>query len=239
MNCPRCDAPMEAHTLASHNGPSVTIDLCSPCQSFWFDARESLALTPASTLALFRIIGERTIRPNPTAAEFARCPRCKGRLRLTTDMQRHTRFQYLRCPNQHGRLTNFLEFLKEKQFIRTLTTPQLAELRANVQTINCSNCGAAVDLGRSSACAHCGSPLSMLDMSQAQALVEQLQKADRSGQPIDPALPLNLERARRQTEASFAGLVRDASFLDDISATDLVSAGLHALARWLNPMSHG
>ena len=235
MNCPRCDAPMEAPTLASHNGPSITIDLCVPCQSFWFDARESLALTPASTLTLFRIIGEHTTRPNPTAAELAKCPRCRGRLRLTTDMLPHTRFQYLRCPNQHGRLTTFLEFLKEKQFIRTLTPPQIAELRANVQAINCSNCGAAVDLGRSSACAHCGSPLSMLDMNQAQALVEQLQRADRSGQPVDPALPLNLERARRQTEANFAGLVRDASFLDDISATDLVSAGLHAFSRWLKP----
>ena len=43
---------MEEHTLASHNGRTVTLDLCVPCQSFWFDARESLALTPASTLAL-------------------------------------------------------------------------------------------------------------------------------------------------------------------------------------------
>jgi Zn-finger nucleic acid-binding protein len=180
---------MEAHTLASHNGRSITIDLCISCQSFWFDTRESLALTPGSTLTLFRIIGEHTTRPNPSAAEFAKCPRCKGRLRLTTDMQRHIRFQYLRCPNQHRRLTTFLEFLKEKQFIRTLTASQIVELRAHLQTINCSNCGAAVDLGGSSACAHCGSPLSMLDMNQAQTLVEQLQKADRSGQPVDPALP--------------------------------------------------
>jgi hypothetical protein len=213
----------------------VTIDLCFPCQSLWFDTHESLALTPASTLTLFRLIGEHTGRPSPTAAELARCPRCKGRLRLTTDLQRHTRFQYLRCPNNHGRLTTFLEFLKEKQFIRALTAPQIAELRANVQTLNCSNCGAPVDLAKASACGHCGSPLSMLDLTQAQALVEQLQKADRSGQPIDPALPLNLERARRQTEANFAGLVRDTSFLNDISANDLVSAGLQAFARWLKP----
>jgi Zn-finger nucleic acid-binding protein len=226
---------MEAQTLTGHNGRPVTIDLCFPCQSLWFDTHESLALTPASTLTLFRVIGEHTGRPSPTAAELARCPRCKGRLRLTTDMQRHTRFQYLRCPNNHGRLTTFLEFLKEKQFIRALTAPQIAELRANVQTLNCSNCGAPVDLAKASACGHCGSPLSMLDLTQAQALVEQLQKADRSGQPIDPALPLNLERARRQTEANFAGLVRDTSFLNDISANDLVSAGLQAFARWLKP----
>jgi hypothetical protein len=225
---------MEAHALTAHNGRSLTIDLCQPCQSLWFDTRESVALAPASTLTLFRLIGDRTGRPNPTGADLARCPRCHGRLRLTKDLQRNTRFEYLTCPNGHGRLTTFLEFLKEKQFVRALTPPQLAELRATVQTVNCANCGAAVNLATSSACSHCGSPLSMLDMSQAQALVEQLQKADTSGQPIDPALPLNLERARRQTEADFAGLVRDVSFVDDISATDLVSASLHALSRWLS-----
>ena len=225
---------MEANKLAAHNGRTVTVDICQPCQSIWFDTRESLALAPASTLTLFRLIGERTGRTSPTAADLAKCPRCHGRLRLTRDIQRNTRFEYLTCPNGHGRLTTFLEFLKEKQFVRALTPQQLAELRATVQMVNCSNCGAPVDLVTSSACRHCGSPLSMLDMSQAQALVEQLQNADRSGQPIDPALPLNLERARRQTEANFAGLVRDASFLDDISGTDLVTAGLQALSRWLS-----
>jgi len=227
---------MTGQALAAHNGRTVTIDICQPCQSIWFDTRESVALAPASTLTLFRLIGERAARPAPTAAELAKCPRCHGRLRLTRDMQRNTRFEYLACPNGHGRLTTFLEFLKEKQFVRALTPAQVAELRATVQTVNCSNCGAAVNLATSSTCGHCGSPLSMLDMSQAQALVDQLQKADRGGHPIDPALPLNLERARRQTQASFAGLVRDASFLDDISGTDLVSAGLSALSRWL---SHG
>jgi hypothetical protein len=227
---------MTGQPLAAHNGRAVTIDICQPCQSIWFDTRESVALAPASTLTLFRLIGERAARPAPTAAELAKCPRCHGRLRLTRDLQRNTRFEYLACPNGHGRLTTFLEFLKEKQFVRALTPPQIAELRATVQTVNCSNCGAAVNLATSSTCGHCGSPLSMLDMSQAQALVEQLQKADRGGRPIDPALPLNLERARRQTQASFAGFVRDASFLDDISGTDLVSAGLSALSRWL---SHG
>jgi Zn-finger nucleic acid-binding protein len=224
---------MSAETLAAHNGRTITLDICQPCQSIWFDTRESMALSPASTLRLFRLIGERTARPAPTAAELAKCPRCRGRLRLTRDLQRNTRFEYLTCPNGHGRLTTFLEFLKEKQFVRALTPPQLAELRATVQMVNCSHCGAAVDLATSSACGHCGSPLSMLDLNQAQALVEQLQQADRSGQAIDPALPLNLARARRQTEAAFSGLVRDASFLDDVASTDLVSAGLHALSRWL------
>jgi hypothetical protein len=224
---------MAAQALDAHNGRSVTIDICQPCQSIWFDTRESVALAPASTLTLFRLIGERAARSAPTSAELAKCPSCHGRLRLAHDMQRNTRFEYLACPNGHGRLTTFLEFLKEKQFVRALTPQQFAELRATVRTVNCSNCGAPVDLATSSACRHCGSPLSMLDMTHAQELVEQLQKADRSLQPIDPALPLNLERARRQTEAAFAGLVRDPSFVDDIASSDLVSAGLHALSRWL------
>jgi hypothetical protein len=224
---------MEAHTLTGHNGRTVTVDLCRPCQSLWFDSYESVALTPASTLTLFRLIGDRATRSRLAVSDLAKCPRCHGRLRLTKDLQRYTRFEYLRCPNGHGRLVTFLEFLKEKQFIRALTPAQLAELRATVQTVNCANCGGPVDLAAGSACSHCGSPLSMLDMGQAQQLVEQLQRADRSGQPVDPALPLDLARARRQTEANFAGLVRDASFLDDVSATDLVSAGLQALSRWL------
>jgi hypothetical protein len=224
---------MNEHTFAGHNGRSVVLDLCFPCQSFWFDARESLALAPASTLGLFRLIGDHTGKPTATAAELAKCPRCKGRLRLTKDMQRMTRFEYLRCPNDHGRLTTFFEFLKEKDFIRPLTPPQLAELRQSVQSVNCSNCGAPVDLEKRSTCGHCGSPLSMLDMTQAEKLIEQLQRADRSGQPVDPALPMNLERARRETDANFAGLVRDTVFLSDLSASGLVFAGLQAVARWL------
>ena len=227
---------MDEHTLASHNGRSVALDLCVPCQSFWFDSRESLALTPASTLGLFRIIGEHTSRVQSTEAELAKCPRCQGRLRPTRDMQRNTRFEYLRCPNGHGRLITFFEFLKEKDFVRPLTPAQLAELRQTVQFLNCSNCGAPVDLAQTSACGHCASPLSMLDLSQAEALIEQLQRADRSGQPVDPALPMNLERARRQTDAAFAGLMRDASFTNDLSVGGLVFAGLHTVARWWRPI---
>ena len=66
-------------------------------------------------------------------------------------MQRNTRFEYLRCPNGHGRLTTFVEFLKEKDFIRPLSARQIAELRESLQTINCSSCGAAVDLAASTA----------------------------------------------------------------------------------------
>jgi uncharacterized protein YbaR (Trm112 family) len=226
---------MQEQRLDGHQGRSVAIDICFPCQCFWFDARESLSLTPGSTLALFRTIGEHATKPRPfSAGDTSKCPRCKGRLRLTHDMQHATRFSYLRCPNDHGRLTTFFDFLREKDFIRPLTAPQIAELLKNVQTINCSNCGAQVDLAKGAACAHCGSPLSMLDMKQARALVSQLQRAeDRQSQPVDPALPLELARARRETDLAFEHLERDDVWLQDVSSSGIVGAGLMAVARWL------
>ncbi len=223
---------MQQETLDGHGERPVVIDMCVPCQSFWFDTRESISLTPASTLTLFRLIGEHTGRPQPTEAELAKCPRCRGRLRLTRDIQRNTRFAYLNCPNGHGRLTTFFEFLKEKDFIRPLTPKQIAELRASVQIVNCSNCGAPIELAGGSSCRHCGSPVSMLDMKQAGALVDQLRRADRSSQPVDPALPLELERARREVDAVFRD-IETSLWLQEASPSGLVGASLQALARWL------
>ena len=143
---PAAARAMQEQTLDGHVGRPVAIDVCLPCQSFWFDAHESLQLSPGGTLALFRLIGEHTGKRSFSNADLAKCPRCQARLRLTQDMQRTTRFSYLRCPNDHGRLTTFFDFLREKDFIRPLTPEQLQELRQNVQTVNCSNCGAPVDV---------------------------------------------------------------------------------------------
>ena len=224
---------MQEHTFGDGLGRPVVIDLCESCQSFWFDGRESLQLAPAATLSLFRIIGERAGRPQLQDSDAAKCPRCKGRLRRTRDMQRNTRFEYVKCPNDHGRLISFFEFLKEKDFIKPLTTQQIAELRRNVQAVNCSNCGASIDLAMSSACAHCGSALSMLDMNQAEKVVQQLRDADRTGKPLDPMLAINLALARKQAESAFAGLPEQRAWLDDVSASGLVGAGLHLITRYL------
>jgi hypothetical protein len=228
---------MTSHTVAGQLGRSVTVDLCDPCQAIWFDPRESLQLTPGATLMLFRLIGEHVAKPHALASDTAKCPRCQSRLRRTQDMQRSTRFEYLRCPHDHGRLTTFFDFLKEKDFIRPLTPAQITELRQNVQAVNCSNCGASIDLANRSDCAHCGSALSMLDMKQAEALVARLRDADRTDKIVDPALPLSLARARREANEAFKGLPGDANWLDDDLAFGLVGAGLASLARWLRDKS--
>jgi DNA-directed RNA polymerase subunit RPC12/RpoP len=225
---------MQEQTLDGRLGRPVSIDICHPCQSFWFDTHESLSLTPGATLQLFKVIGEHATRPQRTNADLSKCPRCKAHLRRTHDMQRTTKFEYLNCPNGHGRLTTFFDFLREKDFIRPLTTQQIADLRRNVQTVNCANCGAPVDLATGAACAHCGTALSMLDMAQAERLMAQLQKADaRERQPIDPSLPIELARARRDTELAFAQLEGGDQWYKDVTSTDLIGAGLKAVFRLL------
>jgi ribosomal protein S27AE len=224
---------MNAATLDAHLARTIVVDYCVPCQSFWFDAHESLALTPASTLSLFHIIGEHTAPPSWKEGDTAKCPRCNSRLLRTHDLQRSTKFEYLRCPHGHGRFSSFYSFLREKDFIRPLTAAQIAELRRNIQTISCSNCGAPVDLAQHTACGHCGSPLTMLNLQQAETLIAQLREADRPHE-IDPTLPLRLARARLEVEASFSTAQRDALWFQQASANGLVGSGLSALARWLS-----
>jgi len=224
---------MTSHPLEGHLGRAVMVDLCDPCQAIWFDPRESLQLTPGATLMLFRVIGEHVAKPRALESATAKCPRCRARLRRTQDMQRSTRFEYFRCPHDHGRLTTFFDFLKEKDFIRPLSPLQIAELRKSIQVVNCSNCGGPIDLAQRSDCGHCGSPLSMLDMQQAETLVARLREADRPDKPVDPALPLALARARREADAAFKDLPRDSVWLEDQLSFGLVGAGLLGLARWL------
>ena len=228
---------MTSQALDGHLGRSIELDVCAGCQAFWFDQHESIQLSPRATLQLFRVIGEQAAARRQALSAVAKCPRCHARLAPTHDKQRNVAFEYLRCPRGHGRFITFFDFLREKNFIRPLSAKQMEELRRNVQFVNCSNCGAPVDLGKGSACAHCGSPLSMLDMKRAETLVTTLQQADRSDRPIDPALPMRLEQARREVETAFAQFDKQPGWFHAVSSTDLVAASLGALAQWLKNRS--
>ena len=232
MTCPCCGASTSPEVFETRLGASVTIDLCLPCQVLWFDTHESLQLPPGAVLKLFRLIGEHALAARAPASTSPACPRCGARLLETHDQQRRTRFEYRRCPNDHGRLISFADFLREKDFIRPLSAEQIEELRRNLQVVNCSNCGAPIDLARASSCAHCGSPLSMLDLKQAGALVAALHESEQP-RPLDPTLPLRLEQARREVNAAFAAFETTPGWFDDVSENGLVAAGLSSLARWL------
>jgi hypothetical protein len=222
---------MSGMTLERRMGGDVTIDACSGCQAFWFDKYESLQLSPASTLKLMKFIGEQSRAGKAANGEMLRCPRCADYLAFTHDLQGNTRFTYWRC-EEHGRFIDFLDFLREKSFIRVLSPEDIAKLRENIQTVNCSNCGAPIDLVKSSACEHCHSPISMLDMKQPQQLLAQL-KNTVEPKNIDPMLPFEIARAKRETERWFGPMDSDPDWVSDISSSGLVKAGLDAVVRWL------
>jgi Zn-finger nucleic acid-binding protein len=231
MQCPGCAAPMTGLTVDGHLGTTVDVDLCAACQVIWFDRHESLQLSPGSTLRLFRMIAERKQTSPRPLHDPVKCPRCDLRLLLTNDRQRNTPFRYRRCAREHGRLITFFDFLREKDFVRPLSPQQLVDLRANVQTINCSNCGAPIDLVHASACVHCATPISMLDLAHIEAVAAHLQRADEASRTIDPMLPARLKHERDAVDALFLALRADATGARP-SAFGLVEMGLQLLGHW-------
>jgi len=206
---------MTADDLEGHLGTRVQIDRCPMCQVFWFDHLESLRLSPGATLQIFRAISSEQGRP-ATVHEPLKCPRCDAGLLLTNDRQRNTPFRYWRCPREHGRLITFFDFLREKDFIRPLSAAQIEELKQNVQMVNCSNCGAPIDLANASACTHCGTPISMLDVKQVSEMASQLQQAS-APKPIDVSALFAALKAEHDREAP----------------QSLVETGLRLVANWL------
>ena len=232
MLCPNCSTDMTKMTLQVHQGAPVEIDLCTACQVFWFDKYESLKLSPGSTLQLIKLIGEHSTAGKPSLSTDLCCPRCGTQLLLTHDIQRNTRFNYWRCDGGHGKFISFFDFLREKNFIRPLSPHEIEELRQNVQAVNCSNCGAPINLMSASTCTHCGSPVSMLDMKQPQELLNQLKQAAEP-RPIDPTLPLELAHAKREVDRWFGPQELDSDWWTDASTSGVVEAGLRAVARLL------
>ena len=154
---------MEASAFANHIGHAIEIDLCWPCHLIWFDDLESVSLSAESVIDLFRRIhAHRGDARNVTAMQST-CPRCVSSLNVVQDMARSVRFSYRRCPQGDGRLISFAQFLREKQFVRSLNPAEVARLAVTLKQIRCSSCGAPIQLDRDEACPHCGAALSILD----------------------------------------------------------------------------
>jgi len=140
----------------------LEVGSCAACGLFWFDESASVRLTPKSVLELFQLVGQAGPTKNALASNFT-CPRCRHTLTFTHDLQRATRFTYWRCTGDHGQLITFGQFLAEKNFIRPPSSDELAKLRATVRQVNCSQCGAPIDLATETACAHCGAAITLID----------------------------------------------------------------------------
>jgi Zn-finger nucleic acid-binding protein len=157
----------------------LVIDVCWDCRALWFDPFESTSLAPKSVIELFRLIHEHRDQPARPLADSMQCPVCAARLVLTQDLQKTNRISYHRCPEGHGRLTTFFQFLREKQFVRSLAPAEIESLKATVTQVRCSGCGAPVDIGKDAACGYCRAPLSILDAQAVQKALAGLAEADR------------------------------------------------------------
>jgi hypothetical protein len=114
----------------------------------------------------------------------------------------------------------YVDFLRAKDFVRPLTARQLSELRDNVQTINCSQCGGTIDLAKDSVCGHCGSAISVLDLKHVAETVRTLKAAEAPRDPSSLATVLLAIRAREERAR-------------ETSPANLVETGLDLLSEWL------
>jgi hypothetical protein len=215
---------MAKRALPNHDDGPVCLDLCYPCHAIWFDRNESVRLAPRAVVELFREVHARHDEPrNPLPSRLG-CPRCRAPLALTHDLARTGRFSYWRCPGEHGRLTPFFQFLREKQFVRSLTSAELRRVRADLKVVRCSSCGAPIDLERDTACGFCKAPLAILDADAVEKAVrtwsdaharrappsrEQLAAALVDLQAIESKARRDAKRWSRETAADAAGVGGD------------------------------
>lgn len=209
----------------AHYGVSLDLDHCVHCRIIWFDRHEAIELNNQAVLDLFAII-DRNRAPTHRLAEPLSCPRCSTRMRFTHDVNRGGRISYFRCEYGHGRLTTYVQFLKEKGFVRDLQPAEIERLAAAIAQVNCSNCGAPVDLVRDPACRYCRSPISVLDTeAMNRTLVELGRGAAKPAQTIDAEkfaealIAMHREAADRAGPAGVGGI-----------AIDLFTAGVALVA---------
>lgn len=202
MHCPNCNDAMECVVHTSHMGTRVEIDVCGPCHVIWFDSMESASLSPGSVIELFKRIHAARGGARNTLKTVIGCPLCATTMNSVTDLAKGGRFTYLRCVSGHGRLTSYVQFLREKNFIRSLQPHEIAALSVKIKQIRCSSCGGPISLESDKACTHCGAAISVLDEAAVEKALVTLQAREIDRTTIDPnalgdALLTNEANARR------------------------------------------
>ena len=235
---------MAAESFERHDHGSVQIDLCFGCAGIWFDHFESVQLSPAAVIGLFREIYAHRDDQRRSVTSQLQCPRCRGALTLSYDLGRTGRFSYFRCQRGDGRFTPFYQFLREKQFVRNLTSAELQRVRAEIKQVNCSECGAPIDLEHDSQCRYCHAPVSFLDAAAVEQALRMWSDAEnrRSNAPSPEAIDETLQHLQWQPRAAAAPSPRlgDAILLSGLAGgaalgMDLIGWGIHAIGRLFEP----
>jgi hypothetical protein len=241
MDCPNCRKAMAPHGAERlYGNGTLAIDLCRQCLAAWFDDKELLQLSPAAAIQLLAEFAKEGAGTRVPLQPSLACPRCARQLVETHDRQRNTRFWYHRCPAGHGRFMTSYQFLRAKDFVRTLSETEMAELRQHIRQVSCANCGAPVDLERDAICGFCRTPVAIIDPDQVRRLLEQQRRTEvaaRADGP-DPTLPLTIALERLRAERAWAAppaVSHQPAVLGLVfgNAADPIAGGLRALARLL------
>ena len=229
LSCPACRGQMTKHTLPTRAGV-VPIDVCFACRGIWFDPQENLKLSPAGVLALFRLLHAHRDDAAQALPHTLACPHCSGALVQGFDVVKSGRYITHRCPQRHGRFSTFAAFMIEKGFVRQLTPAEVQDMAQRLGVINCSNCGAPVDLRQSHVCPHCRTALSLLDPQAVERALQGLTQAAAAPVAVkapdlaDALLVIERDPARAEREArSQAGFVLPG---DTSPRVDLWAVGL-------------
>jgi hypothetical protein len=163
LACPNCSNSMEQRRLERFDGGELALDLCFRCRVIWFDAMESPQLAAGAVMDLLQMIRHEGIAQREILRDHLACPHCRSPLLPTDDLVKGGHIRYFRCEQDRGRLTPFLQFLIEKQFVRVVTPREISRLRLDVRQASCSGCGAPIDLLKQDHCEHCMAPIAVLD----------------------------------------------------------------------------
>ena len=229
IHCPNCRKEMQSENLERHDHGLARVDLCFTCGGLWFDHLVSVQLAPAAVIGLFKeIYAHRDDARQPVAAHM-NCPHCTGVLVLSYDLGKAGRFSYFTCPKGEGRYTPFFQFLREKQFVRSLTSVELQRVRAQVRQIRCSECGAPVDLEHENQCSFCHAPVSFLDSEAVEKAVRMWSEANSRRNMVPPSQ--TMVDALRPTQHSFNDRILLSGIEKADLLPDLVSWGIHAIGK--------
>lgn len=200
MNCPGCGTTeMKLEKYEGHYGRPLEIDVCHACNGLWFDGRESLLLSPGATLKLFQSMHARHQQARAAQQAGGRCPRCAGPLKELTDQVKTARFTYLQCL-PHGRFITFFQWLREKGLVRAPSPVELAELKARVKMVNCSNCGAPISLGETTICKHCAAPVSILSSETIDVALKEIHAKEIDRTTLKPEKLLEAMMVKQKVE---------------------------------------
>lgn len=167
MTCCNCQQPMKRLRLAARYTRAVAVDVCDACHLLWFDRDEALTVAALGKIKLLRCIDDAYAREQAvTLRDPLPCPACQGALRSEYKEAAGARYRLLRCArpeHQVGYYQTFVSYLTQNGYIRPARAEDLL-LDDGSSHLVCSNCGASVaPENDSSACAACGSSVSVFD----------------------------------------------------------------------------